>query len=239
LAEQGAAVAVVGRSLASLEATARRIIDKGGIALPACGDITNPRDILRIFEEVTQQLGSPSILVNAVAVPGPFGPIGVVSPDDWWDAISVHLKAPMLLLNEALPAMFRAKRGRVIVVSSFLGGVVYPHLSAYSIGKGAQSALVAHAAEEHKGSGLAFFAIQPGVAHTKMTEDTLNSPEFEQWAPQSKQRMQRFLETNDDEDALAKCAQRCVQLASGKYDRLSGRFLMPLEDLDELLSKSL
>ena len=42
----------------------------------------------------------------------------------------------------------------------------------------------------------------------------------------------------DSDLDLKRCAQRCVDLASGRYDALSGRYLELNDDLDELLRKT-
>jgi hypothetical protein len=48
-------------------------------------------------------------------------------------------------------------------------------------------------------------------------------------------------EVRDREDpavGFARCAQRCVDLASGKFDALSGRYLTPEDDLQALLQQA-
>jgi NAD(P)-dependent dehydrogenase (short-subunit alcohol dehydrogenase family) len=238
LAAKGAAVALVGRHAESIDPIAEKIAVSNGRAFVICGDVTDASDVSHIYEKVTQKFGKPTILVDAAAVAGPFGPIGYVDPEQWWASMSVHLKAPLLLANQVLPEMLRIGKGHIIILSSIVGQTVYPHLSAYSVGKLAQASLVAHAAVEHRSSGVCFFAIQPGVAYTKMTEETLASGGFQKWAPDARERIQQYLKTNDDASSLAACAARCCQLVSGKYDVLSGGFLKPEDNLDHLLAEA-
>ena len=237
LAAEGTSVALVGRSANNLEPVAEKIIENGGRAIVEPGDVRDEEDVNRIYDNTSRRLGKPTILIDAAAVPGPFGPIGHLDPEEWWVALTLHLKAPLLLIHKVLPEMLRSAQGHVVILSSIVGNTVYPHLSAYSIGKSAQTMLVAHASAEHANSGVSFFAIQPGFAQTGLSEQTLTSADFGKWAPEAVQRIRAHLATIDHDAVLSACGERCSQLASGKYDSLSGRFLSPDDDLDRMVSE--
>jgi NAD(P)-dependent dehydrogenase (short-subunit alcohol dehydrogenase family) len=65
LAEDGATVAVVGRTLEKLERVARQIGGVGGRAVPIRCDVSSPDEITATVDEVVDRLGTVDILVNA------------------------------------------------------------------------------------------------------------------------------------------------------------------------------
>src|SRR5690606_31496892 len=117
-AAEGAAVALLARSLAQLDEVARAIRDAGGPNDPgAIGvrcDVTDPVSVKHAVGKVEELLGPVDLLVNNAGVPGPFGPIWQVDADEWWRAQMVHIRAPMLFMRHVLPGMVARDRGRVI-----------------------------------------------------------------------------------------------------------------------------
>ena len=94
-----------------------------------------------------------------------------------------------------------------------------------------------HAAAEAKEHGVSVFSIEPGTVYTDMTEHTIASPDAQRWVPQMVEYLKNLKATTDPAPGLARCAEMCVQLASGRYAALSGRFLLQQDDFEELLRK--
>jgi len=233
-AAEGATVAVMARNLAQLEEVVAGIEARGGRALAVAGDVTSAEDVDRAVGQIEQALGPLTVFVNNAGVPGPFGPIFDVDVEKWWAAQAVHIRAPMLFLRRILPGMIERDRGHVIVVSAKAARIVAPYMSAYCTGKIAQNRIVAEAAAELKDSKVSLFAIDPGFVYTQLAADTEQSPEAQKWLPGM---MGRLAEKALDEEKadLALCAQRCVDLASGRYDALSGNYYELTDDLDAAL----
>ena len=177
LAAEGARVALVSRSRDQLDAAAREIEASGGKAAVAPADVSDRASVAAAVKAAQAQLGPIDLLVNNAGVPGPFGPIWQVDPDEWWRSQAIHIRAPMLFMHHVLPGMVERNRGRVICVSAIASRLVAPNLSAYCTGKIAQNRLVAEAAAELADTKVAVFAIDPGfaatrLAHRKMIHDT-------------------------------------------------------------------
>jgi len=236
-AAEGAAVAVMARSLPQLQEVVAGIESCGGRALAVTGDVTLAADVDRAVTQIEQVLGPLSAFINNAGVPGPFGPIFDVDVEKWWAAQAVHIRAPMLFLRRILPGMAERDRGRVIVVSAKAARIVAPHMSAYCTGKIAQNRIVAEAAAELADSAVSLFAIDPGFVYTQLAADTERSPEAQKWLPGM---MARLAEKARDEERkdLELCAQRCVDLASGRYDALSGNYYELTDDLDAALAQA-
>jgi NAD(P)-dependent dehydrogenase (short-subunit alcohol dehydrogenase family) len=232
LAREGFAVAVTARTEPQLAEVAADITTSGGRALAIAADVTDRAAVTRVVEETERELGPVTLLVNNAGVPGPFGPVWAIDPDEWWASQAVHIRAPLLFLRAVLPGMTQRRSGRVIVVSAKASRLVAPSLSAYCVGKIAQTRIVEQVAAETRDYGVAAFAIDPGFVFTDLAARTLNSPDAQRWLPGM---VGRLREKQDDPNAasdLALCAQRCVDLASGRYDRLSGRYFEMTDDLD-------
>ncbi len=235
LAEAGAAVTLTSRTTSQLAESVARIEASGGKALAVPGDVTRARDVARVVSRARASFGPVTLLVSNAGVPDPFGPLWEIDPERWWAAQAVHIRAPMLYLREVMPEMVARRAGRIIVVSALASRVVAPNLSAYCVGKIAQVRLVEQAAAEAREHGVQVFAIDPGFVITALAESTMNSPEAQRWLPGMVKRLNERKAASDAGD-LERCAQRCVDLASGRYDALSGKYMELDDDLDAWLA---
>jgi len=235
LAAEGAAVALTSRTLPQLEAVAREIEAAGGRACAVAGDVTDAADVARVVSECRSRLGEVSLFINNAGVPGPFGPLWEIDPEVWWQSQAVHIRAPLLFLRAVLPPMIARGSGRVIIVSAIASRTVAAYLSAYCVGKIAQTRIVEELAAETRDTGVSAFAIDPGFVFTGIAAETLNSPDAQRWLPHMVGRLRAKKDEKGSDTDLYRCAQRCVDLASGKYDALSGRYTELTDDLDALL----
>jgi NAD(P)-dependent dehydrogenase (short-subunit alcohol dehydrogenase family) len=231
-AREGASVAVLARSGGQLDEVADAIEAGGGRALAIPCDLTSAPDIARACIEVRAAFGPVTRLVSNAGVPGPFGPLWVTDPDKWWTAQQVHIRAPYLLLHEVLPDMVVAGQGRIICISAVAAQMTLAMLSAYSVGKAALNKLVEMAAEELKGTGVSIFALEPGFVVTQLAVDTENDPDAQKYLGHMMQYLDEGRSRPDPEADLHRCAQRAVDLFSGRFDALSGRFITQDDPID-------
>jgi NAD(P)-dependent dehydrogenase (short-subunit alcohol dehydrogenase family) len=238
-AREGAAVTVTSRTRAELDAAAADIAAAGGRALPVAGDVTRPDDVDRVVAATEKQWGPVSLLVSNAGVPGPFGPMWTVDPDAWWAAQQVHIRAPFLYLHRVLPGMTQRRAGRVIIISAIASRLVAPYLSAYCVGKIAQTRITAEVAAETRDLGVSVFAIDPGFVFTGIAEETMNSPDAQRWLPGMVARLREQQASPARDADLARCVQRCLDLASGRFDALSGRYMELSDDIEAMRRQAL
>ncbi|MGD1211628.1 MAG: SDR family oxidoreductase [Candidatus Acidiferrales bacterium] len=224
-AAEGAAVTVTSRTKAALDETVAQIQSAGGRALAVAGDVTSRADVARVVQETERQFGPVTIMVNNAGVPGPFGPIGVMDPDEWWAAQAVHIRAPFLFMSAVLPGMKERRRGCIITIASPRAKMTSPNLSAYCMGKTAQARLTQLVAAEVKDYGITAFAVDPGTTPTQLADKTIDSPDAQRWIPDMVEKLRSMRGQPGGELILARCAQRCVELAAGKHDELSGAYI--------------
>ena len=234
LAAEGAQVALLARSQGQIEEVAAAI---GPSALAVACDVTDPASVEQAIEMVEATLGPVDILVSNAGVPGPFGPLWEVDPDQWWQAQAVHIRAPMLLLHRLLPGMIERGRGHAVCVSAKAARIVAPNLSAYCTGKIAQNPLAAGAAPELEGTGVAVFAIDPGFVFTQLARETMDDPAAQKHLGGMVQRLREREADPAAQADLARCADRVLALVSGQYDALSGNYYELDDDLDAALGQ--
>lgn len=236
LAANGAAVALMARSRDDLDAVAHEIELAGGRSFAAPADVTDRAAVERAVKDAEAALEPITLLISCAGIGSPYGPVGIVDPDEWWNAQAVHLRGPLLLASALLPGMRERRRGRIVTISAIAGNRVTPNLSAYGMGKNAQIRLVQHIAAEQKDCGISAFAIEPGTAITDLAESTIASPDAQRWLPGMVAALTKMRdEKRDPAPVFARCVEMCVALASGRYDALSGRYLEPWDDFDALL----
>ena len=233
LAAEGAAVALLARSGEQLRAVAAEIESRGGRALSAATDVTDPQQVARACAAARAAFGPVTLLVSNAAVPGPFGPVWEVDIDQWWRSEAIHIRAPQLLMHALMPEMIARRSGRVIVISAVAARMTLPFLSAYSVGKAALNKLVEMAAAEAAAHAVQVFAVEPGFVVTQLGEDTYNDPDARRHMPHMLEYLEQGRARPDALADLERTAERCVQLASGRYDALSGRFLELGDPIDE------
>jgi len=237
-AAEGAAVTVTARTQTELDQALSEIKAAGGQGLAVRGDVTIPEDVARIVRTTTERFGPVTLLVSNAGIPGPFAPIRAVDPEEWWFSQEVHIRAPFMFIREVLPSMVERRAGRIIVVSAIGSYRVDENMSAYCLGKTAQNRLVQLLAHEVKEFGISAFAIDPGFAITELAEITMRDPGAQRWRAEMIQHLKARKASPDAMLDLDRCAKRCLDLASGRYDELSGTYTELKDNLDEMLRQA-
>ncbi|WP_430785817.1 elongation factor P 5-aminopentanone reductase [Virgibacillus flavescens] len=87
---------------------------------------------------------------------------------DMDEMLTLHVKAPWMIVNNLLPSMIQKKHGKIIFITSIWGDVGASNEVIYSSVKGAQNSFVKALAKEVAVSGISVNAISPGYIETKM-----------------------------------------------------------------------
>jgi NAD(P)-dependent dehydrogenase (short-subunit alcohol dehydrogenase family) len=125
------------------------------------------------------------------------------------------------------------RRDLLVNVASGAGTRAIPYLSAYVTSKAALTRLTENLAAEVQVFGLRVFAMQPGTVRTAIAESVLNSEEARRWLPWFAQ----MFEQGQDQPP-ERVGELMVSLASGRADKLSGRFLAVEWDVEGLADQA-
>ena len=91
-----------------------------------------------------------------------------VAGDEMDDMLTLHVKAPWMIVNHILPPMIQQKKGSIIFITSIWGDIGASNEVIYSSVKGAQNSFVKALAKEVAMSGVSVNAVSPGFIDTKM-----------------------------------------------------------------------
>jgi NAD(P)-dependent dehydrogenase (short-subunit alcohol dehydrogenase family) len=231
LAAAGARVTLIARTQPDLDAVAAAITARGGHAFAVAADVTDAASVARALDAARARFGPVRVLVNNAGTPGPYGPIGVADPREWWLSQQLHQLAPLLTMHGVIPGMRAAGGGRIVNIVSSAGLQAIPHLSAYAIGKCAAIRLTETVDLEQRTHGIRAFALQPGTIVTDMARSTMDSAEARRWIPEGVAMLAARSPAESAAD-LARCVEVVAALAAGRYDALAGRYLDIQWDLD-------
>ncbi len=168
LARSGLVVAIGYRSdQPSAEETVAKIQADGGQALAVHCDVTDESSIDEGFNAIQAGFAKPTVLVNNAG----FTKDGLAlrySTADWDTTVGINLRGAFLCARRALPAMVRARWGRIVNVSSAAGLRGNPGQAAYTSAKHGVIGLTKSLAREVGNRGIAVNAVCPGFVETDM-----------------------------------------------------------------------
>ena len=174
LAQAGARVGALGHTEDELQATAARIRDGGGEAMPLLADVASPDEMGRAVERLAQAYGRLDIAVANAGINGVWAPLDELSPEEWDRTMAVNLRGTFLTLRYAVPWLKRAGGGSVVIVSLINGTRTFTGAgaTAYACSKAAQLALGQMAAVELGKHGIRVNVACPGAIETEIGDNT-------------------------------------------------------------------
>jgi 3-oxoacyl-[acyl-carrier protein] reductase len=200
LAAAGMRVAVSARTADQVETVAAEF---DGVAVVA--DVSRRQDVDAMVERVERELGPVDLLVANAGIDVTENGAGwELEPERWWHVHEVNVLGVYLCCRAVIPGMLARGRGRIVIVASGAAYLPGSRSTAYPSSKAAAYRFGETLANQLVGR-IPVFPISPGLVRTEMTEHRF--PDDAPWTP--------------DE-----CAPALVRaLASGRFDRLSGRYL--------------
>lgn len=172
-ASRGYAVAL---TYQSNEAMADKVVADiaaaGGEAIAVRAEMADEGSILALYRRVDETFGPVTALVNNAGTPGPMGKIDAVTTQTLDTVLAVNVRAPFLLIREAVTRMATDRGGAgggIVNISSRaaeLGGAgEWIH---YAASKGALDSLTVGASKELAGRGIRVNAVSPGLIQTDL-----------------------------------------------------------------------
>jgi len=210
LADAGMHVAVSARSRDEVDAVGAEIAGLGVAA-----DVSDRADVERMVGEVESELGPIDLLVANAGRNTREPSAWEIDPDEWWNVLEVNVRGVHLCCRSVIPGMLDRGRGRIVITGSGAAYLASSGGTAYATSKAAVWRFGNVLAEQLAGR-IPVFVISPGLVRTEMTKA---APDDLDWTP-------------------PECAPRLVRaLASGRFDRLSGRYLHAEHDPPEQLEQ--
>ncbi|HVM69282.1 MAG TPA: SDR family oxidoreductase [Gaiellaceae bacterium] len=207
LARDGWDVLVTARSREQVEAVAAEI---GGRAL--VGDVTRREDV----EAWAAEAGELDLLFANAGVALWEENAWELEPDEWWRVLETNVLGVYLCCRAVIPGMIERGRGRIVITGSGASYLPGSSASAYGASKAAVGRFGEVLAKQLEPHGIPVFTISPGLVRTEMTD---HFPDDAPWTP-------------------PELAPRLVrELASGRFDALSGRYIHAEHDPPDELER--
>ncbi len=196
LARMGYALALAGRTQATLDETAALLAARGqdnaggsGATLVVAADVSRSSDADRLVEETLNEYGRVDVVFNGAGY-APMIPTTAVTPDQWRQILDTNLSSVFYVTRAVWPAMERQHfehvadhradppaspgdrnviTGGVIVnVSSAAVRDPFPGLGAYAVAKAGLNMLTQVTAREGEPLGIRVCAVAPSGVETAM-----------------------------------------------------------------------
>lgn len=172
LAERGIDLALLGRASEAHTRAVDACRQRGVTVTSYELDLSDGEAVTRTGEQIAEVHGAPRVVLNNAArlERGPL--VQQIDPAVWDDIMAVNLRAPFLLTRALLPSMLRARRGRLLHVSSISGTIGCPQMAHYGASKWGLLGFHHALSDELRGTGVQSIAILPGSVETDMLAKT-------------------------------------------------------------------
>lgn len=175
LGAQGATVVGTATSAPGAEAISHYLgeaaVEGTGMAL----DVTDQAAVDTCLGAVGDQYGSPSILVNNAGITRD-NLLMRMKDEEWNSIIETNLTSIYRMSKACLRAMMKARKGRIISITSVVGATGNPGQTNYAAAKAGVMGFTKALAREVASRGITVNAVAPGFIDTDMTralpEDT-------------------------------------------------------------------
>ncbi len=168
LAENGIDLIIVGCNKKRLNDAAANLKKLGVIVYPIQCDISKPKNIKKLLEQVAE-IGDIDILVNNAGVAF-YSDLVKSSPKEIDRMIDVNLRGMIKMTKAFLPQMMKKDESIIINIASGAGKTGYPGLATYCATKFGVIGFTEALAQEMEESGVHVYAICPGDTQTEMWE---------------------------------------------------------------------
>jgi NAD(P)-dependent dehydrogenase (short-subunit alcohol dehydrogenase family) len=152
--------------------TVVKIQAKGQRAIAVQADINIEKDVIRLFDTCTTELGEVAGVVNSAGIVEPYCRVEDLKYEEIISLININVIAMMIVTREAIKRMSTKNNGSggsVVLLSSVSARIGSPDFCvAYAASKGAVDSFAWGAAQEVVGESVRINAVSPGIIDTEI-----------------------------------------------------------------------
>lgn len=168
LGELGATVVGTATSEKGAEAISQYLSENNINGQGMVLNVTDQSSIDQVISAMTEAFGAPSILVNNAGITRD-NLLMRMKEEEWNDIIDTNLTSVFRLSKACLKAMSKARKGRIISISSVVGASGNAGQTNYAAAKAGLIGFTKSLAREAGARGITVNAVAPGFIDTDMT----------------------------------------------------------------------
>ncbi len=168
LAQAGAHVVAVARTVGGLEELDDKIKATGGSATLVPLDVKDSDGIARLALALNERYGRLDVLVGNAGLLTTPSPLGHIEAKDWDNVIAINVTANWHLIRAFDPLLKASDAGRAVFLTSAVAYMARPYFGLYAASKAALDALVRTYAAEYANTTVRANLFSPGQTRTRM-----------------------------------------------------------------------
>ena len=170
LAKEGAKVAITDILDKEGQKLADEITKSGGIAKFWHLDVTNEKEVEKVYAEVFKEFGRLDATVNNAGIAGVDKPTHELTEDEWDATMNVNVKGVFFCTKHAIPYMRKSGGGSIVNLSSIYGLIGAGDIPAYHASKGAVRLMTKNDALIYAKDNIRVNSVHPGFIWTPLVE---------------------------------------------------------------------
>jgi 3-oxoacyl-[acyl-carrier protein] reductase len=180
-AKSGAISVIAERNRTSAESVAQDIVASGGQAFAIETDVADADSVRKMVAAVDERYKRIDILVNNAGLFSTLDmrPFDQIPLEEWERVLRVNVTGPFLCACAVLPAMKRAKWGRIVNIASAAVPLGRPNYLHYIASKSALQGMTYSMARELGKDGISVNSLLPGATFTEIERKTVTREQKE------------------------------------------------------------
>ena len=169
-ADNGAKLALITRTQSDIDDLYREFYGHENNLLAICGDVSDQDTVNSFVAEVKNKFGRIDVLVNNAGMRFR-KKFEEITLEEFSLVLNVNVVSMFMLCKAIMPTMVEQKAGKIINISSVVGTLGLPELSAYATSKAAIIGLTKALSVEYGESNIQVNALAPGFCKTSYFEN--------------------------------------------------------------------
>jgi NAD(P)-dependent dehydrogenase (short-subunit alcohol dehydrogenase family) len=184
LAADGMFVGLLARTASELEATVAEIAESGGHAVPLVCDVLDSSALEETVARFRSNAGGIEAVVCAAGGIEAIGPLRLVDIEDWARDVETAVIGTARTIRATLPDLTASERASISVLVGPGHNQGLKHATGYAAAQAALVRLVESLGQELAPEAIRVYAVNPGLAPSRMTRRLIDTPEGRRWLPQ-------------------------------------------------------
>lgn len=220
-AELGASVVIADLNAQSGPAAAAELRDRGAETLFVGCDVSDPRQVARLFDQAASRFHRLDFAVNNAGIGGPWEPLQTYPHEGWDSVLAVNLTGVFYCMQEEIKRMI-GNGGAIVNVASIAGKRGLPYQAAYTASKHAVIGLTRVSAQEVARHDIRVNAVCPAYTDTPLITPLIagNSRRVEKMLERIP--MRRFGQPSDIAEAIVWLCSDESSFVTGQAVNLDG-----------------